>query len=152
LTINCTNRKNGPLAVTDANLLLGRLIVDYFPKIFGKSEKEPLDIEASRVKFKEIAETVNAEGDFEKELSLDEVVYGFIKIANETMCRPIRALTEARGYATSSHMWVPQTHDRVEPLLILSYFLFLVTDSQVLVGLAGSTHARSRTSLEYRLC
>lgn len=104
MTINCTNRKNGPLAVTDANLLLGRLIVDYFPKIFGKSEKEPLDIEASRVKFKEIAETVNAEGDFEKELSLDEVVYGFIKIANETMCRPIRALTEARGYATSSHI------------------------------------------------
>ena len=90
--------------MTDANLMLGRLIVDYFPKIFGKSEKEPLDIEASRVKFKDIAKTVNAEGDFEKELSLDEVVYGSIKIANETMCRPIRALTEARGYATSSHM------------------------------------------------
>lgn len=99
-------RKNGPLAVTDANLMLGRLIVDYFPKIFGKSENEPLDIEASRVKFKEIAKTVNAEGNFEKQLSLDEVVYGFIKIANETMCRPIRALTEARGYATSSHMCV----------------------------------------------
>ena len=32
--------------------------------------------------------------------------YRFIKIANETMCRPIRALTEARGYATSDHMCV----------------------------------------------
>lgn len=30
----------------------------------------------------------------------------FIKVANETMCRPIRALTEARGYATSKHMYV----------------------------------------------
>ena len=40
--------KGGPLAVTDANLLLGRLITDYFPKIFGKSEKEPLNIEVLR--------------------------------------------------------------------------------------------------------
>jgi len=30
----------------------------------------------------------------------------YIKVANETMCRPIRALTEARGYATSRHMYV----------------------------------------------
>jgi len=35
---------------------------------------------------------------------LDEIVYGFIKVANETMCRPIRALTEARGHATSKHI------------------------------------------------
>ena len=33
-------RKGGPLAVTDANLLLGRLLPDYFPKIFGKTEDE----------------------------------------------------------------------------------------------------------------
>ena len=36
------------MAVTDANLLLGRLIPEYFPKIFGKSENEPLDLDASR--------------------------------------------------------------------------------------------------------
>jgi len=35
---------------------------------------------------------------------LDEIIYGFIKVANETMCRPIRALTEAKGYATSAHI------------------------------------------------
>lgn len=40
------------------------------------------------------------------ERSLTGSDYRFIKIANETMCRPIRALTEARGYATSNHMWV----------------------------------------------
>ncbi|KAL5488095.1 hypothetical protein ACEPAI_6203 [Sanghuangporus weigelae] len=97
-------RRGGPLAVTDANLMLGRLIVDYFPKIFGSSEKEPLDIEASRTLFEKIKDEVNSSHSFEKELSLDEVVYGFIKIANETMCRPIRALTEARGYSTSSHI------------------------------------------------
>ncbi|KAG6897983.1 hypothetical protein C0992_007937 [Termitomyces sp. T32_za158] len=95
-------RKGGPLAVTDANLLLGRLIPDYFPKIFGKSEKEPLDVEASRAAFEKLVEEINASHD--GELSLDEVVYGFIKVANETMCRPIRALTEARGHATSKHI------------------------------------------------
>ncbi|KAG6841174.1 hypothetical protein C0991_001099 [Blastosporella zonata] len=95
-------RKGGPLAVTDANLILGRLIPDYFPKIFGKSEKEPLDAEASRVAFERLAEDINANHD--GELSIDEIVYGFIKVANETMCRPIRALTEARGHATSKHI------------------------------------------------
>ncbi|KAJ8517891.1 hypothetical protein ONZ45_g4997 [Pleurotus djamor] len=95
-------RKGGVLAVTDANLLLGRLIPEYFPKIFGKSEKEPLDEEASRKAFEPLVKEINES--HEHELSFDEVVYGFIKVANETMCRPIRALTEARGYATSKHV------------------------------------------------
>ncbi|KAG6919707.1 hypothetical protein DXG01_002653 [Tephrocybe rancida] len=95
-------RKGGPLAVTDANLILGRLIPDYFPKIFGKSEKEPLDVEASRVAFEKVTAEINASHD--GELSVDEIVYGFVKVANETMCRPIRALTEARGHATSKHI------------------------------------------------
>ncbi|KAG1782155.1 Hydantoinase/oxoprolinase-domain-containing protein [Suillus placidus] len=95
-------RKGGPLAVTDANLLLGRLIPDYFPKIFGKSEKEPLDSEASRVAFEKVAKEINES--HEINLGLDDIVYGFIKVANETMCRPIRALTEARGYSTGKHI------------------------------------------------
>ncbi|EIN04199.1 5-oxoprolinase [Punctularia strigosozonata HHB-11173 SS5] len=95
-------RKGGPLAVTDANLMLGRLVPDYFPKIFGKSESEGLDVEASRVAFEKVAKEIN--DTHEKKLSLDEIIYGFIKVANETMCRPIRALTEARGFATSKHI------------------------------------------------
>ncbi|KAH9055167.1 5-oxoprolinase [Lactarius deliciosus] len=95
-------RKGGPLAVTDANLLLGRLIPEYFPKIFGKSEKEPLDTDASRREFERLAREINDNST--NEFSLDEIVYGFIKVANETMCRPIRALTEAKGYATSAHI------------------------------------------------
>ncbi|KAI0698026.1 5-oxoprolinase [Cytidiella melzeri] len=95
-------RKDGPLAVTDANLILGRLIPDFFPKIFGKSAKEPLDAEASRSKFEDLLQEVNST--YEKKLDIDEMVYGFIKVANETMCRPIRALTEARGYALQKHI------------------------------------------------
>ncbi|KIJ67449.1 hypothetical protein HYDPIDRAFT_84895 [Hydnomerulius pinastri MD-312] len=95
-------RKGGPLAVTDANLILGRLIPDYFPKIFGKSENESLDLEASRTAFAELTEKINDSQEIR--LELDEIVYGFIKVANETMCRPIRALTEARGYSTGKHV------------------------------------------------
>jgi 5-oxoprolinase (ATP-hydrolysing) len=99
-------RKGGPLTITDANLFLGRLLPDFFPKIFGKNENEGLDAEASEKLFRELAETINKEiasGNKDKEMSLDEVAYGFIKIANETMTRPIRSLTEARGHDTSKH-------------------------------------------------
>jgi 5-oxoprolinase (ATP-hydrolysing) len=88
--------------VTDANLLLGRLLPEYFPKIFGKSENESLDADASRAAFEKLAEKINAEQ--ARKFDLDEIVYGFIKVANETICRPIRALTEARGHATGQHM------------------------------------------------
>ncbi|EIW77667.1 5-oxoprolinase [Coniophora puteana RWD-64-598 SS2] len=97
-------RRGGPLAVTDANLLLGRLVSDFFPKIFGPNEDQPLDAEASRKAFEELAKDINKQSERETEMGLDEIVYGFIKVANETMCRPIRALTEARGYSTSEHV------------------------------------------------
>lgn len=68
--------------MTDANLLLGRLIPDYFPKIFGKTEKEPLDVEAARVAFEKLAGEINesvAQGEGGgRRLELDEVVYGFV--------------------------------------------------------------------------
>ncbi|KAG8532575.1 uncharacterized protein KY384_002452 [Bacidia gigantensis] len=99
-------RKGGPLTVTDANLLLGRLLPDFFPKIFGKTEDQGLDEEASKKKFEELTADINMEvagEDKEKEMTADEVAYGFIKIANETMTRPIRSLTEAKGHDTSQH-------------------------------------------------
>ncbi|KAI9810405.1 MAG: hypothetical protein M1827_006291 [Pycnora praestabilis] len=99
-------RKGGPLTITDANLFLGRLLPDFFPKIFGKNEDEGLDITASERLFHDLTEQINteiAEGKKEKKMSADEVAYGFIKIANETMTRPIRSLTEAKGHDTSRH-------------------------------------------------
>lgn len=99
-------RKGGPLTVTDANLFLGRLLPDFFPKIFGKNEDEGLNEKESARLFEELAKEINqeiAQGDKEKEMTADEVAYGFIKIANETMTRPIRSLTEAKGHDTSKH-------------------------------------------------
>ncbi|TKA26988.1 Uncharacterized protein B0A50_05179 [Salinomyces thailandicus] len=98
-------RKGGPLTITDANLYLGRLLPDFFPKIFGPKENEGLDETASEEAFKELTRTINEEvtKGGGSEMSMDEVAYGFIKIANETMTRPIRSLTEARGHDTSKH-------------------------------------------------
>lgn len=99
-------RKGGPLTVTDANLFLGRLLPDFFPKIFGKTEDQGLDKEASEKLFRDLTTEINKEvagSNEEKHMSPDEVAYGFIKIANETMTRPIRSLTEAKGHDTSQH-------------------------------------------------
>jgi 5-oxoprolinase (ATP-hydrolysing) len=48
-------RKGGPLTITDANLVLGRIIPLHFPKIFGKDENEALDADAARAAFEELA-------------------------------------------------------------------------------------------------
>ncbi|ORY63839.1 Hydantoinase B/oxoprolinase-domain-containing protein [Pseudomassariella vexata] len=94
-------RKGGPLTVTDANLFLGRLISDYFPAIFGPNEDLPLDSDIVAKKFEELTAQINA--DTGRTMTPVEVAHGFIDVANESMSRPIRALTEARGFETSQH-------------------------------------------------
>lgn len=98
-------RKGGPLTVTDANLFLGRLLPEFFPRIFGPNEDQPLDQEITARKFQELTEVVNQEQSqkHEKHFTPEEVAMGFLRVADESMARPVRNLTEARGYETSSH-------------------------------------------------
>jgi 5-oxoprolinase (ATP-hydrolysing) len=99
-------RKGGPLTVTDANLLLGRLVPDFFPSIFGSDETQGLDEQASRLLFESLTREINDEmtkGGQSRSMTTDEVAYGFIKVANATMTRPIRSLTEAKGHDVSKH-------------------------------------------------
>ncbi|KAM3577612.1 hypothetical protein VYU27_000488 [Nannochloropsis oceanica] len=109
-------RKGGVLALTDANLLLGRVIPKYFPHIFGPREDEPLDAVAVRIAFEALTEEVNAFSAAEaaasatggaelqyKKKTVDEVAYGFVRVANEAMCRPIRNLTTMRGFDITTH-------------------------------------------------
>jgi 5-oxoprolinase (ATP-hydrolysing) len=51
-------RKGGPLTITDANLFLGKLDPDYFPKIFGKSEKDPLDRDSTKKEFEKLHQKI----------------------------------------------------------------------------------------------
>ncbi|KAJ5917727.1 hypothetical protein N7454_010102 [Penicillium verhagenii] len=82
-------RKGGPLTVTDANLFLD----------------EPLDTKITAQKFHELTEKVNVERrqNSQPEYSPEEIALGFLNVADESMARPIRNLTQARGFETSSH-------------------------------------------------
>ena len=108
-------RKGGErLSVTDANVLLGRVQPGYFPKIFGPDESQPLDHEATRRAFEREADRINAElaqisradGNAAppKPLTPEEIALGYLKVADEAMCRPIRQITESKGHETSAHV------------------------------------------------
>lgn len=94
-------RKGGPLTVTDANLFLGRLVLSSFPSIFGEKADEPLDSDIVSEKFKDITEDFNQQTS--QQLTPEEVALGFLNVANETMSRPIRNITEARGFSPEAH-------------------------------------------------
>lgn len=100
-------RKGGELAVTDANLILGFVIPDFFPSIFGPNEDQPLDVETTKEEFKKLARQINSyrksQDPSAKDMTVEEIALGFVNVANETMCRPIRQLTEMKGHDTSDH-------------------------------------------------
>lgn len=100
-------RKGGELAITDANLILGYVIPDYFPSIFGPNEDQPLDVKSTREEFEKLAAQINAyrknQDPSAKYMTVEEIALGFVDVANETMCRPIRQLTEMKGHDTKSH-------------------------------------------------
>jgi 5-oxoprolinase (ATP-hydrolysing) len=85
-------RRGGPLAVTDANLMAGKLIPDFFPKIFGPQQNAPIDAEAVRGAFAALAKEI---GDGR---SPEQVADGFITIAVENMANAIKKISVQRGY------------------------------------------------------
>ncbi|ORY29319.1 5-oxoprolinase [Naematelia encephala] len=95
-------RKGGDLAITDANLVLGRLVPSQFPSIFGPNADEPLDVSASVRKFEQLTNEINAT-ETATPYTVQEVAAGFLRVANEGMSRPMRKLTEERGFAISTH-------------------------------------------------
>ncbi|KAK8969498.1 5-oxoprolinase [Platanthera guangdongensis] len=100
-------RKGGDLAITDANLILGTVIPDYFPFIFGPDENQPLDVEATRKAFEKLSFEINSykkmQDSYARDMTVEEIALGFVNVANETMCRPIRQLTEMKGHETRNH-------------------------------------------------
>jgi len=88
-------RRGGPLAVTDANVMVGKLLPDFFPKIFGPGQDQPLDERAVRHAFNNLAQKVTfASG----EKSGEEIADGFIKIAVENMANAIKKISVQRAY------------------------------------------------------
>jgi 5-oxoprolinase (ATP-hydrolysing) len=85
-------RRGGPLALTDANVMVGKLMPDFFPKIFGAQQNLPLDADAVREAFAQLA------GEIGDGRSSEEAADGFIKIAVENMANAIKKISVQRGY------------------------------------------------------
>src|SRR5579871_6128565 len=89
-------RRGGPLTVTDANVMVGKLMPDFFPHIFGPRQDQPLDAEAVQQAFTELAGEVSR--DLGGTRSAEEIADGFIKIAVENMANAIKKISVQRGY------------------------------------------------------
>ncbi|CAM1504561.1 Fc.00g021520.m01.CDS01 [Cosmosporella sp. VM-42] len=94
-------RKGGPATVTDANLIPGRILPECFPSIFGKTQDQPLDFDASYQKLADLAEEINR--DQNTQLSVYEVALGFILLPTRRCVGRSGLITEARGHHLSDH-------------------------------------------------
>ncbi|MCZ8256331.1 MAG: 5-oxoprolinase, partial [Polaromonas sp.] len=83
-------RRGGRLAVTDANVMVGKVQPRYFPKVFGPNADEPLSYEAVETQFNELAGQTGR--------SAEVVAEGFINIAVQQMANAIKKISVARGY------------------------------------------------------
>ncbi len=91
-------RRGGPLAVTDANVMLGKLQPDFFPAIFGPGQDLPLNTGIVREKFAALAEEI---GDGREP---ETVAEGFITIAVENMANAIKKISVQRGYDVTEYL------------------------------------------------
>ncbi|WP_417480750.1 hydantoinase B/oxoprolinase family protein, partial [Maricaulis maris] len=90
-------RRGGPLAVTDANVMTGKLAPEFFPKIFGPERNEALDAEAVKTAFAELAAKTGGGR------TPEDVADGFLKIAVENMANAIKKISVQRGYDVTDY-------------------------------------------------
>jgi len=83
-------RRGGPLAVTDANLMLGKINPRYFPKVFGPQGNQALSLEVVADQFRALAVRTG--------LSAQDSAEGFVNIAVQQMANAIKKISVARGY------------------------------------------------------
>ncbi|GAA5064341.1 hydantoinase B/oxoprolinase family protein [Roseibacterium beibuensis] len=95
-------RRGGPLAVTDCNVVLGKIQADHFPHVFGPEGNAPLDPAAARVKFMEMAARIARETG-EAPRSPEDLAEGFLRIAVENMANAIKKISVQRGYDVTGY-------------------------------------------------
>ncbi len=82
-------RRGGPAALTDANLVLGRIQARWFPSCFGPNADQALDAASASARLDELARD---------ERSPEQAAAGFLRIANQNMVTAIKDISVARGY------------------------------------------------------
>ncbi len=83
-------RRGGPLAVTDANVMVGKIQPSHFPRVFGPAADEALDADTVATQFAALAQATGR--------SAEDVAHGFIQIAVQQMANAIKKISVARGY------------------------------------------------------
>ena len=94
-------RRNGPLAVTDCNVMLGKIQPKFFPSVFGPGGDEPLDADVVRRKFADLARDIRAAtGDAR---TPQQVAEGYIDIAVGNMANAIKQISVQRGHDVTEY-------------------------------------------------
>ncbi|HJV86097.1 MAG TPA: hydantoinase B/oxoprolinase family protein [Noviherbaspirillum sp.] len=95
-------RRGGPPAVTDCNVVLGKIQAKYFPAVFGPHADQPLDAEAAMQKFRDMAEQIaQATG---RRRTVEEIAEGFIEIAVGNMANAIKQISVQRGHDVTEYV------------------------------------------------
>jgi len=89
-------RRGGPLATTDANVMLGKIQPAWFPKVFGPAANEALDRAVVVHRFSELAALMSAAAG--RTINAEEVASGALRIAVASMAGAIKRISVARGY------------------------------------------------------
>ena len=85
-------RRGGPLTVTDANVMLGKIQPAYFPKVFGPNGDEALDVTAVKNRFSQLTNEIK-DG-----RTAEQVAEGFVQIAVGNMANAIKHISVQRGH------------------------------------------------------
>ncbi|KQQ97470.1 hydantoinase B/oxoprolinase family protein [Massilia sp. Leaf139] len=94
-------RRGGPLTVTDANLMLGKIQPAHFPHLFGPNGDAPLDLDIVRGRFTALAREIEAaSGDAR---TPEQVAEGFIQIAVGNMANAIKQISVQRGHDVTDY-------------------------------------------------
>ncbi len=95
-------RGGGPLAVTDANVMLGRIQPEHFPAVFGPDGTQTLDAEIVRRRFVELAADIAAAtGD---RRSPEQVAEGFLQIAVTNMANAVKKISVQKGHDVTRYV------------------------------------------------
>ncbi|WP_208277501.1 hydantoinase B/oxoprolinase family protein [Massilia oculi] len=94
-------RRGGPLAVTDCNVMLGKVQPNYFPRLFGPRGDEALDADAVRARFDEMADQIGAA--LGERPAPEAVAEGFIQIAVGNMANAIKQISVQRGHDVTDY-------------------------------------------------
>ena len=95
-------RGGGPLTITDANVMLGRIQPGYFPRVFGPGGDQPLDVATVRQKFADLAAEITAQTQDRR--SPEQVAEGYLQVAVANMANAVKRISVAKGHDVTGYV------------------------------------------------